>query len=340
MDASELEMIALTTASDATEMAAVAEVSGAAEMGAGTETEVPIEAMMFSAFAVGTTEEGFFEIAPFNENPDVDPSLMFAGMMQDSPVDDSMNIEGVALLEDIGTSIEVRSMSFEATSETSSETDSLDFIAFNVANQVPQLDVDGNGRISPLDAWLIISSINDYQREIGIVANAQRAGSDNAFDLNRDSYVSHLDVLIVINQINRMEDLNWFMVEAPNTLEVAGIRIGDVEQLDEGMDLSEFAGSRMMAPSAFSKVVTGTSPTGEGVVVSINEDGKVSAMIHASEAPVSVGDDGLIRIDNEHTGLGIVGTEGDYGIALLSAEPTDWTFVWTSDLDAEFAQLA
>ncbi len=68
------------------------------------------------------------------------------------------------------------------------------------------MDVNSDGHITPIDALLIINSLNHYgSRPIG---EGESGGDlpDQKLDVNRDSYISAIDALVVINYLNEMAD--------------------------------------------------------------------------------------------------------------------------------------
>lgn len=89
--------------------------------------------------------------------------------------------------------------------------DSVEVVSLNsVANspQVRNFDVNGDGRVTPLDALLIINSISRQRRDTGAAEFARASiASDiengSPLDVNRDTHVTPLDALMVINEMSR-----------------------------------------------------------------------------------------------------------------------------------------
>ncbi|MEQ1827913.1 MAG: dockerin type I domain-containing protein [Pirellula sp.] len=142
------------------------------------------DASVMTMLAMGETEA---EVRQLDISEEFDESLMFANAMSES--DQEVTLETPSSLETL----------------SGSENE---IIAFNGTSQLPQLDVDGNGRISPLDVILIINAIhNDAESQADMLT---------ALDVNRDSRITPLDALMVLNQINRMEEFSWFMIDDPS----------------------------------------------------------------------------------------------------------------------------
>jgi hypothetical protein len=73
-------------------------------------------------------------------------------------------------------------------------------------------DVNRDGRVSPIDALLVINRLND--KAAALAASAlQDLAWQNEFDVNRDGRISPLDALLVINELNRR---NRKRVEQPD----------------------------------------------------------------------------------------------------------------------------
>ncbi len=68
-------------------------------------------------------------------------------------------------------------------------------------NQSMPADVDGDGRVDPFDALLIINYLN--RRGPGPIQDAISQGAELYYDVNGDGMVTPLDALLVINHINR-----------------------------------------------------------------------------------------------------------------------------------------
>lgn len=71
-------------------------------------------------------------------------------------------------------------------------------------------DVSGDFAVTPLDALLVINSLNSQSRSTsqfgtGLAIAATDVTSSPMVDVNRDGYLSALDALVVINQLNRSE---------------------------------------------------------------------------------------------------------------------------------------
>ncbi|MCY2975735.1 MAG: tandem-95 repeat protein [Planctomycetota bacterium] len=71
-------------------------------------------------------------------------------------------------------------------------------------------DVSGDFAVTPLDALLVINSLNSQSRSssqfgTGLAIAATDVTSSPMVDVNRDGFLSALDALVVINQLNRTE---------------------------------------------------------------------------------------------------------------------------------------
>ena len=73
-------------------------------------------------------------------------------------------------------------------------------------NDIDPFDVDGDGRLSPLDPLIIINHINS--RGTGPVPNSGEGeeGPDLGIDVDGDGNISPIDILILINRINQEND--------------------------------------------------------------------------------------------------------------------------------------
>jgi hypothetical protein len=68
-------------------------------------------------------------------------------------------------------------------------------------NPLHNTDVDADGYVAPLDALLVINTLNEF----GSRAASEGEGSEDTryfYDVNGDSSISPLDVLIIINELN------------------------------------------------------------------------------------------------------------------------------------------
>jgi hypothetical protein len=129
----------------------------------------------------------------------------------DSISDELMDFSGVADDSDVG----MESVQRSATDEMDiqgMDVETLEGILINAVEQFSMhYDVDSNGRLSELDALMIINSINEYSRMHNNAFLVQQLQSDQSFlDVNGDTLVTPLDVLIVINEINRNEAASGF----------------------------------------------------------------------------------------------------------------------------------
>ncbi len=97
-------------------------------------------------------------------------------------------VDSYRYLEELDTASNVRSAS---TSLIDGEERAFDFEL--------DLDVDGNGSITPLDVLLIINQLN--QADVPL----EEIDPDHLLDVSADSLVSPLDVLLVINHLNKVE---------------------------------------------------------------------------------------------------------------------------------------
>jgi hypothetical protein len=237
-----------------------------------------------------------------------------------------------------------------------------DLIAFGAPSQEPQLDVDGNGRVSPLDALLIINAINEYSDSPEFSALAQTIRSDeSSLDVDKDTLVTPLDVLVVINQINRMEELAWLTSDESSRRTTASIRVADHpwdlpkgdtlvgdesnSAFDEDTSIARLAWGGEMDPAnasqmVLSTVVTGVGRDGKTMVISVDDQGKVSAISDALPLSVSIGEDNSIRVNDQPTGISLIHLDEHFGLAQLSAIPVDWTFVWPTTVDELMSALA
>jgi len=73
-------------------------------------------------------------------------------------------------------------------------------------NSVLACDVDSSGIVTPFDALVLINSINSSGARS--LAGSTKSQNLPFYDVNGDNSINHLDVLVVINAINRaMPDL-------------------------------------------------------------------------------------------------------------------------------------
>lgn len=316
-------------------------------------TMAAMEAESSEVAEVGTVGEEVLDTSLFIRTLDFESSSADVDLMsQTGMVDDEM-VRAFSASDMEATEEEI----FEVTATGNTDEVAEELMTFNSAGSAFSFDVDANGRISPLDAYLIISAINDFYESHGL-SDPAASGLGSTFDINRDSLVSPLDVLIVINQINRLEELDWFMIDAPEVSGNTSIRIGDDLQDQNATDGSEDAAqgilpdddadmrqtddglssSRLMAPID-SIVVTGSKQNGDSMIFTLNADGKISAIADGVELNLSVDEQGSIWVNDQPSGLSVIQTEGKYELSQTSKE-TEWTFVWASDIDHEFAMLA
>ena len=70
------------------------------------------------------------------------------------------------------------------------------------ASPVTMPDANGDGKVTPLDALILINAINQQGSDSGLLADPLRP----TFDVDGDSILSPRDVLIVVNQLNAAAD--------------------------------------------------------------------------------------------------------------------------------------
>jgi hypothetical protein len=174
-------------------------------------------------------------------------------------------------------------------------------------------------------------------------------------DVDGDSFVTPLDVLIIINELNRAEARSQFAatqlarfsdesmpadsaVDSGNSADSSNSDMDwskaatDIAFADTDFDdtsFADFVPNAMQASRlAGYKVLTAVNANGVPMVISVDESGNVSAISDAEKREVNVDEDSSIRIDGERTGLSLVNLGGDFVLAPVSASPSDFTFSW------------
>ncbi len=216
-------------------------------------------------------------------------------------------------------------------------------------------DIDQNGILSRLDAEMLISYLSDFFRSEDFAAFAQSDSSEMLqMDVDGDAQLTPLDALIVINELNRSGALeaNVSSVSsrlATNSTLIAGdLRIRDMvddsgadtspldedsSSEDESTDLlgkmsiarmtdiamSDFAPSSEASRLAGYKSLTLAKQDGTPFVISVDDNGKVSAASDTQDLEVSIGDDQVICVDGESSGLAVVELGGDFLLSKQAA---------------------
>ena len=77
-------------------------------------------------------------------------------------------------------------------------------------------------------------------------------------------------------------------------------------------------------------IVTAARSNGAPIVISVDETGLVTALSSGNKLEVAVGEDQLIVVEGEKTGLGLVKLGGSYALTNLSETITGFEFSWPS----------
>ena len=210
-------------------------------------------------------------------------------------------------------------------------------------------DVDQNGNVSRLDAEMLISYLSDFFSSEYFAAFAESNSSEMLqMDVDGDAQLTPLDALIVINELNRSGALEANVSSgssrvATNSALIASqdLRIRDMSDdygaeaasldevgiSDESMtdvfgkmsiarmtDLAilDFAPSFEASRLAGYKSLTLAKQDGTPFLVSVDDNGKVSAVSGTQDLEVSIGEDQLISVDGESSGLAVVDLGGDF----------------------------
>ena len=211
-------------------------------------------------------------------------------------------------------------------------------------------DIDQNGSLSRLDAEMLISYLSELFRSEGFAAFAQSDSSEMLqMDVDGDAQLTPLDALIVINELNRSGTLEAnassgsSRLAANSTLIASGdLRIRDMQDdslvdaasLDEDrlsddsatvifgkmsvaqmtdLAISDFAPSFEASRLAGYKSLTSAKQDGTPFIISVDDNGKVTAASDSLDLEVSIGEDQVISVDGESSGLAVV----DFGGGLL-----------------------
>jgi Dockerin type I domain len=195
-------------------------------------------------------------------------------------------------------------------------------------------DVDQSGSLSRLDAEKLISYLSNFFRSENFSVFAESNSSDMLqMDVDGDAQLTPLDALIVINELNRTGTLesNVSTGASNSTLVASGdLRIrniqddlGDaaapIEEIGASVgDSTDVLGKRLIAPMRMSyKSIPLAKEDGTAFVLSVDDNGKVSAVSDTQDLVISVDEDQVISVDGESTGLAVV----DFGgVLLLSAQ--------------------
>jgi len=178
--------------------------------------------------------------------------------------------------------------------------ENLDSVMINfssAANSPParNFDVNGNGRVTPLDALLIINAISRQQRGASATAFARASMASNiengsSLDVNRDARVTPMDALMVINEMSRDRSAsllaNSRMAIAPDSSPAA-----EDEPLTKPFVIPEEAPIEPVKSLGLADVET------YGVVfLEIDSEGVIKAEADGQVVEISVGKDGALMI--------------------------------------------
>jgi len=203
------------------------------------------------------------------------------------------------------------------------ETNSLNGITFD-------FDIDQSGSLSRLDVEMLINYLNDFFKSENPQSNLNEM---SLMDVDGDLQLTPLDALIVINELNRSWALEDFAANESSRLADSSSWIaGDLldaatdASVDDSIDgssemsvarmtdlaMSDFAYSTEASKIAYFKSLSSTKKDGMPFFISVDENGKVSAIADSQALEVSVDEDHLISVDNESTGLAVVDLDGDF----------------------------